>query len=161
MGLFYTPVILSKVMQSLVINTRTGPITVKLFVTLHHLTQEQGKGCTGWATAPPHQAFPGIPTPLRHRFHNALSHQHVLILASRSLLILAQGAKANPSLSLGRLTVCRAPGMNVFPRPGATALNARRLPPAASKVRGKQRCFTPRSQRPTARYRFSHTAMIT
>lgn len=152
MGLFYTPLILSKAMQSLVINTRTGPITVKLFVTLHYLTQERGKGCTGWVTAPPHQAFPGIPTPLHHRFHNTLSHQHVLILTSRLLLVLTQGAKANPCLSPDRRAVHRASGLNVFARPGVTALNVRRLPPAASKARGKQSCFTPRSQHPTARY---------
>lgn len=89
-------------MQSLVINARTGPITAKLFVTLHNFTQEGGKGCASWATAPPHQTFPGIPTPLHHHFHNTLSYRHVLILTSRLLLISAQDAKANSGLSLGR-----------------------------------------------------------
>lgn len=42
-GLLHTPLILSKAMQSLVINTRTGLITAQLFVTLHRLMQEWGK----------------------------------------------------------------------------------------------------------------------
>lgn len=50
-GLFYTPLILSNAMQSLVINTRTGPITVKLCATLRHLTQVRGKNCTGRVTS--------------------------------------------------------------------------------------------------------------
>lgn len=57
--------------------------------------------CTAWVTAAPQEAFSGIPKPLCHRFHNTISHQHLLALISKLLLILMRGAKANPSLSLG------------------------------------------------------------
>lgn len=70
--------------------------------------QEQEKDCTAWMTAPPHQAFSGIPKPLCHLFHNILSHQHLLTLTNKLLLILAHGAKANPSLSPGVHTMEQA-----------------------------------------------------
>jgi len=57
--------------------------------------------CTAWVNAAPQEAFSGIPKPLCHRFHNTISHQHLLALISKLLLILMRGAKANPSLSLG------------------------------------------------------------
>lgn len=152
-GLFHTPLILSKAMQSLVINTRTGPITVKLFVTLHHLTQERGKGCTGWATAPPHQAFPWdsytspsslsqCPLPTNTSWFSPVD-----CCSSRCRV-----PKQIPAFPRGDVLCTVHQGWMFSTRPGTAVLNTRRLPPAARKAGGKQFSFTPCSQHLTARY---------
>lgn len=120
-GLLHTSLILSKAMQSLVINTRTGPITAKLFVTSHSLMQERQKRL--------HR--------LSHRIKPSLGFLHLSVIAFPGLspTNMSQFSPAGCCSSQ-----CRVPkqtpafpqggalGLDVFMHPDAVALNTRNLP---------------------------------
>lgn len=134
-GLLYTPLILSKAMQSLVINTRTGLITAKLFVTLHCLMQERGKRLHRLShRIKPSQgflylsiiAFPA-PSPTNMSWFSPVG-----CCSSQCTM-----PKQTPAFPQGDALVCWG---WMFSCLGATALKTRTLPPVASKAWGKQGC---------------------
>lgn len=134
-GLLHTPLILSKAMQSLVINTRTGLITAKLFVTLHRLMQEWGKRL--------HR--------LSHHIKPSLGFLHLFVIPFPALSPTNMSWFSPVGCCSSR---CRVPkqtpaspqgdawcaALEVFMCPDATALDTRNLPPVASEMWRKLGC---------------------